>query len=696
MSSSSSSFGRLLQSTRISTWDPTIPQLYTAPPSFAVRGQYGFKRPIPLPQASSSSPRGQDPSSSSSGGGPPLATLIRQRNIDLVCPDTPAGIAIWAIDASHPRFLKTFEEKGVKLLDYDPAHRKLAKDSARPPPVIEPSTVFDASTRRILPTEVDPADERTQRLARIGFARPGGRSAQRSPFDKRYSYSGFTLSSDTNAPIDYTSLDIVPNYQRMTEKQFEAYLDHIRTKVRPALVRHLAGMDRANVAQSAATAKAAASARQAEDRKLAAQAQAAKEDGVETETADAHAEIAAAREPGTIPVPTSQTGAQIQVAAADEDDIIVDMWDASRALPTSYTTTFLRSKLANKVIEPTSKTLPSGGGKLVPDGDLPPLHPNGGLQYGGPDEIFTSRLNRPAGLPAHVLHRVEDPTAAKNPAFRRLIFSSSGYSTRGGAAVSYGGHVAHIPGPVLPRQVNLEQMYQAADAVASAPSHSNKEKSHLEDLSRHPTHMLVRPIQAFQARISTVDRARQWGITPAVAPTTGVSRTAALAASAAGRPIGSAREHIVPPDPTSIHVRVRPVYIDELYAEDSPRPLSLDPKLSTPGTPEYVGLVPEPLSREADLPGIERLAPVHQPAWTSRRLTQAQLYNSVRNPEMTNKMTSDIVSLFADVGNVGASAARRAAGGTAAGAGPDGGDARIPRSRVGPAARPKHHSNIKK
>ncbi|KAK0533884.1 hypothetical protein OC835_002867 [Tilletia horrida] len=704
-SSSASSFGRLLQSARISTWDPTIPQLYTAPAAFAARGQYGFKRPIPVPQVSGQQQQG---ATSSAAASLPLSKISRQRNVDLVLPDTPAGISIWATDSAHPRFIRTFEEKAVKLLDYDPLQRREAQGKGRRPAATEPSTVFDPSTRRLLPTEVHEQD--AVRLAQGGLARQDGSSAKRSSFVPSYTYSGIPLhQSESPGRSQYTSLDIVPDYARMTDKQFEAYLEKVRTEVRPALIRHLTGADRARASATIAAAKAAVRAREAEDRKLAEQAQDAKASGVEVETADAHAEIAAGREPGTIPVgPQQSTGAE----AESQDSVIVDMWDASRTLSSSYTTTFVRCKLANEAVQPKSTTLPDSSDSLVPIGDLPALHSNGGLQYGTPDEIYTSRLSRPPGLPAHILHRVEDfvkPSPTQRPG-RRAIFSSSP-SGRGGAAVSLGGHVAHIPGIAMPRHLtNLESVYEATETSASDATGPDSSVD-------QQTHVLVRPINAYQSELSSADRARQSGqYVPS--PPSGISPTASLAASAAGRPVGSAREHVVLPDLTSIHVRVRPVYMDEVFVKEA-GPLSIDPELSTPGSRAHVGAQPKPLSVSSGHPGVVPIS-----SWAQRglgeggimglgprRVSPAMAAESMRMRENASvvaaaaqqagaQMKSQLSSIFSEVSNVGASVSRAdGSAAAAAGASTGAGGVEVPRLKrtsVGPAARRKHQSNVKK
>ncbi|KAK0551910.1 hypothetical protein OC846_003091 [Tilletia horrida] len=660
-SSSSSSLGRLLQSTRIATWDPTIPQLYNAPPAFAARGQYGFKRTIPPPEPKVNPVTSRTPS---------LPSITRNRNIDLVCPDTPDGIAVWAIDAQHPRFLKTFQEKGVNLNTYDTSARASANSRARKPIATEPDTYFDTSSRRLLPSEVDPNDEQALERARSGLARPYGQSARKNPANiPILSNSGSILlySGRSDRHPGYTTLDIVPNYSRMSDKQFEAYLQHIRTKVRPALVRHLAGQDRV---AGPATAKASARARQAEDRKLAAQAEQAKRSGVETETADAHAEIAAARDPNTIPVQDSTP------------NFVVDMWDASRALASSYTTTFLRSQFASRAVQSDSMTLPASSGSLVPKGDTPELHINGGLQYDTPDEIYTSRLHRPPGLPGHLLHRVEEPRGSRQ---RRAMFSSSDTSNRGGAAVSVGSHVAHLPGPVLPPQLDhLDSVHE----MAASDKNGAAQKAQ--------PHLLVRAMTAHKADQPTAEKARYFPGSPVTPSPVGVSPTALLATSAAGRTIGSAREHVVLPDPTSVHVRVRPIYMDEVYSTDN-RPLSANREARTPGTPANIAAPPERVGSGSQLPGVISVAGPGSfyggVKFANRsRLTTSMVANSMRADAAGGRKEGggSRNSLLAVLGQ-GSNRNRNADGDEESGLGK-----RLRRTSVGPSARPKHQSNIKK
>lgn len=392
----SSSLAALLRRTRLSTFDPTISQVYTAPPAYASRGDWGLKRGLPSGAASQ-------------GGSSNL------RFVDVKALDTPEGQTVWIEREKETLFVKRWNETGARL----DVGRK--SNDVHSIPEIEPGelgprprTIFDPSTRRQLPSEfVEPPppqplegntevtaaqkDEweahvrwvhRLRALAREGLKVEHGYGAQgvvggaKDAFGEKQSH--FT-----------TSPDMMPNYHIMSDRQFERYLDQIRA-ARPALKARL---------ERNAHQKLLQDLREDEHKRR----------------RNAEDAVAAARERGE---ESSLVEEMPQNVPAHPEP--TDMWDESRSARAMTPTRFLQSRVAALSSNPQSQQLP---GAFQPA----TAHPHAGLQYSQPDQIYTQRL-APA-LPGRVLHVI-------NP--RQLKRNVRGSVVPQSSAVAVGGSIASM------------------------------------------------------------------------------------------------------------------------------------------------------------------------------------------------------------------------------------------------------------
>ena len=96
---------RLLQRARVSTHDPAIGQVYETPTAFAVRGEWGVKRPLPSSWKSS-------PDTAASA---PYPGALRYASINRL--DTQQGLTDWHEAEKDTLFRKRWQEAGARLSD---------------------------------------------------------------------------------------------------------------------------------------------------------------------------------------------------------------------------------------------------------------------------------------------------------------------------------------------------------------------------------------------------------------------------------------------------------------------------------------------------------------------------------------------------------------------------------------------------
>lgn len=174
---------RLLQRARISTHDPAIGQVYETPTAFAVRGEWGVKRPLPSSWKSS-------PDTAASA---PYPGALRYASINRL--DTQQGLTDWHEAEKDTLFRKRWQEAGARLSDGERRDTlgsgMNVDDDANAALGPRPRTMFDAATLAgdALPHNV------------VWGA----------------NHSRFTDIRDS-----------LPNYNAMSEREFRAFLDKIR------------------------------------------------------------------------------------------------------------------------------------------------------------------------------------------------------------------------------------------------------------------------------------------------------------------------------------------------------------------------------------------------------------------------------------------------------------------------------------
>lgn len=353
------SLTRLLASSRLSSYQPGLGQVYTASAAHLARGDFGMKRPLPTVDM------------------PPG----KVRYVEVSDMDTREGQVAWREKERDVIQLQRWSETHVKLTD--PVGQAVMGESAKLGPRI--NTVYDPSTRRAVPTfydEVQPKEvrEHLQREARQGR----GPIHQQDP-------SGSTSDNDAflgAARLYSSSMSLAPRYANMSQAKFEKFLEQVRAS---------RGEFKKQLALSAAQRARQLAVKKLNERRLAIVKQAAR-----------------AKEEGAtkVEVPEEVTVRDLPLPNADE--VRADLWDQSR-LGVSCTLPWLSWmswKEHEKASRPGSKLLPvekeDASTDLVnTNANLTPsLHKHAGLQYSQPDSIQTQLLAPP--LPGRVLEKMGD------------------------------------------------------------------------------------------------------------------------------------------------------------------------------------------------------------------------------------------------------------------------------------------------
>lgn len=130
---------QLLRRTRVSTFDPAVRQVYQAPVAHSVRGDWGFKRPLPSSwQASADAPAPQ-----------PHEGALRYATVAQI--DTQQGLTDWSESERDPLFRARWQETGARLADR--ARRDVlgvsvaGDDDAYAAQGPRPRIAYDAATR---------------------------------------------------------------------------------------------------------------------------------------------------------------------------------------------------------------------------------------------------------------------------------------------------------------------------------------------------------------------------------------------------------------------------------------------------------------------------------------------------------------------------------------------------------------------
>ncbi|WFD01769.1 hypothetical protein MOBT1_000445 [Malassezia obtusa] len=183
---------RLLQRTRVSTYDPKVPRVYTAPTAHAARGDWGLKRPMP----SSWHATPDAPAPAAYPGALRYATV---RDLD-----TKQGLTDWRESERDPLFRRRWLEAGARLSDRskrDALSTAVGEEETNAAQGLRPRIAYDAATRT---DDAPPAH----------------------------------VVWGTNHAKFTTMPDILPNYNAMSEREFHKFLETVRrqrSKFRAAL-----------------------------------------------------------------------------------------------------------------------------------------------------------------------------------------------------------------------------------------------------------------------------------------------------------------------------------------------------------------------------------------------------------------------------------------------------------------------------
>lgn len=191
-SAASTRLSQLLQRTRVSTYDPVVPRVYTAPTAHAARGDWGLKRP--MPSSWHASPDTPAPA--------PYPGALRYATVREL--DTKQGLTDWRESERDPLFRARWLEAGARLSDRskrDGLVSAVGEDETNAAQGLRPRIVYDHAT---CSEDAPPAH----------------------------------VVWGTNHAKFATTPDILPNYNAMSQRTFEKFLHSIRrrrSKFRAAL-----------------------------------------------------------------------------------------------------------------------------------------------------------------------------------------------------------------------------------------------------------------------------------------------------------------------------------------------------------------------------------------------------------------------------------------------------------------------------
>lgn len=360
-----SQFSRLLASSRLSSHSPIIPQTYTAPTAHLARGDFGVKRSLPSRNK-------------------PIGSL---RYVDIEALDTREGQTIWT-ECEHPVLLKKrFGEFNARVSALSTTSHMFGSRKGILGPRI--STTFDPSTRRSVPTEYSSVPDTRMRAHLQSEALQG-----RAPVYRKNILAGNAMSVglDLDGPFgsragEYTVKVPVPvTFRAMDEKQFEKYLDFIRSQ-------------RTTYCKQATLRAAEKERRDLVSRFEKESIKILNANRIATRTNDSTAQ----EEEKALTEPEAFTGAKIPLpdiageytTDLDGAKVGVDLWNESRTenpVSGNLWQSWLREKDELRSSQGIDSTLP---GNPAPGNKLrnKPMHPSAGLQYGSPDLIQTKLLS---------------------------------------------------------------------------------------------------------------------------------------------------------------------------------------------------------------------------------------------------------------------------------------------------------------
>lgn len=403
-------FTKLLRSARISTFDPSIPQVYTAPPAYAARGEWGLKRPLP---SSSASIFG-----SSSGSAPYPGAL---RYVEVSQLDTAEGQTTWKEREKEVLFVKRWAEADTKLNITKPesgGHMYTDPGSFGP----RPATTFLKTTERYFPAEIPgpieltPAEEaredpkdREARLYNNRWRSLMKHHAARGAADPAYKGLDFMGDQSPSPAFGFdaekftTRPRMMTNYNALSDTEFEKFVKSIRNE-RGAWKKFFSSKERSRLLGLI---------RKRQEKEYAAALRAQQD-----------AELRGATKE---PLPEINPEAELdKMSLAD-----IDMLEQSRDVDATRDAFRM---LEEKTLRETTK---SHSEKLPGLSQPTTLHPLAGLQFSQPDPIYSSLLADP--VPGRVIHEVSSRAERD---FRKYAKIADGRS------VLIGGHVSYLHAPL--------------------------------------------------------------------------------------------------------------------------------------------------------------------------------------------------------------------------------------------------------
>ncbi|SNX86239.1 uncharacterized protein MEPE_04948 [Melanopsichium pennsylvanicum] len=403
-------FSKLLRQARISSFDPAIPQVYTAPPAYAARGEWGMKRPLP---SSSDSIFG---SSSGSAAYPGALRYVEVSQLD-----TAEGQTSWKEREKETLFVKRWAEADTKLNITRPevgGYTYTTPGSYGP----RPATSFLKSTERYFPSEIpgpielnpeqeaneDPK-EREARLYNNRWRSLMKHHAARGAADPAYKGLDFMGEQSTSRAFGFdadkftTRPRMMTNYNALSEAQFEKFVSKIRNE-RGAWKNFFSTKEKARVLGLI---------RKRQEKEYA--------------VALRNQEDAERRGATKEPLPEINPEAELEKMSLAEIDLLEQSRDVDA---TRDAFRMLEEKTLKKSARSESQTLP---GLSQPN----TIHAHAGLQYSQPDPIYSSMLAEP--LPGRVLHEV---SSRSDRDIRRYTKVADGRS------VLVGGHVSYLHAPL--------------------------------------------------------------------------------------------------------------------------------------------------------------------------------------------------------------------------------------------------------
>ncbi|GAC75760.1 hypothetical protein PANT_18d00051 [Moesziomyces antarcticus T-34] len=398
-------FSKLLRQARISSFDPAVPQVYTAPPAYAARGEWGMKRPLP---SSSASIFG---SSSGSAAYPGALRYVEVSQLD-----TAEGQTSWKEREKEVLFVKRWAEADTKLHIKKPesnGHTYTEPGSHGP----RPATSFLKSTERYFPSEIpgpieltpeqeasEDAKEREARLYNNRWRSLMKHHAARGAADPAYKGLDFLGEQSTSRAYGFdadkfsTRPRMMANYNALTDAQFDKFVAKIRHE-RGAWKKFFNDKERGRLLGLI---------RKRQEKEYAA-ALRARED-------------AERRGATKEPLPEINPEAELKHMTLAE----IDMLEQSRDVDaTRDAFRMLEDKTLRESSKQSSAALP---GLSQPN----TLHPHAGLQYSQPDAIYTAMLAEP--LPGRVIHEV---SSKSDRDLRKFAKVADGRSVLVGGRVSY-------------------------------------------------------------------------------------------------------------------------------------------------------------------------------------------------------------------------------------------------------------------